>query len=80
MVFIDADKKNYIEYWEACVPMVRPGGLLLADNVLWSGRVLDPKEPDDFALVAFNEHVREDTRVEAVMLTIRDGITMACRR
>ncbi|MFQ5511710.1 MAG: O-methyltransferase [Candidatus Krumholzibacteriia bacterium] len=80
LVFIDADKGNYIAYWEACVPMVRRGGLVLADNVLWSGRVLDPKEADDHALVAFNTHVRNDPRVESVMLTIRDGITMACKR
>ncbi|MEE9270339.1 MAG: O-methyltransferase [Candidatus Krumholzibacteria bacterium] len=80
LVFIDADKGNYIEYWEGCVPLVRRGGLLLADNVLWSGRVLDPREADDHALVAFNRHVRDDARVETVMLTIRDGITMACKR
>jgi caffeoyl-CoA O-methyltransferase len=80
LVFIDADKGNYIAYWERCVPLVRRAGLLLADNVLWSGRVLDPKEADDHALVAFNRHVRDDVRVEAVMLTIRDGITMACKR
>jgi caffeoyl-CoA O-methyltransferase len=80
LVFIDADKQSYVAYWEACVPLVRSGGLILVDNVLWSGRVLDPKEPDDHALVAFNRHVREDSRVETVMLTIRDGITMACKR
>ncbi len=80
LVFIDADKGNYIEYWEGCVPLVRRGGLLLADNVLWSGRVLDPREADDHALVAFNRHVRDDARVETVMLTIRAGITRACKR
>lgn len=79
MVFIDADKQNYIAYWEACVPKVRTGGLLVADNVLWSGRVLDPQEPDDHALAAFNEHVRNDSRVECVMLPIRDGITIASK-
>lgn len=80
LVFLDADKKNYINYWEACVPKVRQGGLLIADNVLWSGRVLDPQEPDDRALVQFNQHVAEDDRVEAVMLTVRDGITLAWKR
>ena len=79
-VFIDADKTNYIRYWDACVPKMRPGGALAADNVLWSGRVLDPKEPDDRALAAFNEHVLRDTRVELVMLPIRDGITLAVKR
>jgi caffeoyl-CoA O-methyltransferase len=79
MVFIDADKENYIAYWDACVPKVRRGGLLLADNVLWSGRVLDPQEPVDHAIVAFNEHVRNDPRVEVVMLPFRDGVTMASK-
>ncbi len=80
LVFIDADKANYISYWETCLPKVRQGGLLVADNVLWSGRVLDPQEPDDRALVKFNQHVCRDDRVEAVMLTVRDGITLAWKR
>ncbi len=80
LVFIDADKGNYVNYWEACVPKVRPGGLLLADNVLWSGRVFDPREPDDHALAAFNSHVAADSRVDVVMLAVRDGVTLACKR
>ena len=80
MVFVDADKENYIAYWEKCVPLVRRGGLLLADNVLWSGRVLNPQAPIEQAVAAFNEHVLEDNRVELVMLTIRDGITLACKK
>ncbi len=80
LVFIDADKANYIRYWEACVPRVRPRGALVADNVLWSGRVLDPREKDDHAIVAFNEHVARDPRVESVVLPVRDGITIAVRR
>ena len=79
-VFIDADKTNYIRYWDACVPKVRTGGIIVADNVLWSGRVLDPKEPDDRALAAFNEHARRDDRVDLVMLPVRDGLSIACRR
>jgi caffeoyl-CoA O-methyltransferase len=79
LVFIDADKENYSKYWEACIPKMRRGGVLVADNVLWSGRVLDPKEASDRALAEFNERVRNDVRVEAVMLTIRDGITLACK-
>jgi len=79
-VFIDADKANYIAYWDAIVPKVRPGGLVVADNVLWSGKVLDPKEPNDHAIVAFNRHARYDDRVELVMLTVRDGITLARRK
>ena len=79
-VFIDADKENYIHYWEACLPKIQQGGLLVADNVLWSGRVLAPKEASDRAIVQFNEHVRKDKRVEAVMLTIRDGVTVAWKK
>jgi caffeoyl-CoA O-methyltransferase len=77
LVFIDADKGGYIDYWEAVVPIVRKDGVIVADNVLWSGRVLDPREPDDKALAAFNEHVAADGRVEQVMLPVRDGITVA---
>jgi caffeoyl-CoA O-methyltransferase len=80
LVFIDADKPGYIHYWEATLPLVRPGGAVVADNVLWSGRVLDPKERDDHAIVAFNRHVQQDARVDHVMLPIRDGITLAVKR
>jgi len=80
LVFMDADKENYINYWEACLPKVRTGGLLVADNVLWSGRVLHPKEKSDRALVAFNDHVKRDRRVEVVMLSVRDGITLASKK
>ena len=80
LVFIDADKKNYIRYWEACVPIVRAGGALLADNVLWSGKVLAPQDDDDHAIVAFNQHVAHDLRVEQVVLPVRDGITVAVKR
>lgn len=77
MVFVDADKENYIKYWEACLPKLFQGGLMVVDNVLWSGRVLKPKEATDRAIVAFNNHVMKDPRVELIMLTIRDGITLA---
>ncbi len=80
LVFIDADKTNYLHYWEVCVPLVRGGGLLVADNVLWSGRVLKPKDEHDRALVEFNKRVHADPRVEAVMLTVRDGVTVAIKR
>jgi caffeoyl-CoA O-methyltransferase len=79
MVFIDADKQNYINYWDAAVPGVRSGGLIVVDNVLWSGRVLAPVEPDDRAIAAFNDHVVEDGRVQSVMLPVRDGLTLAVR-
>lgn len=77
LVFIDADKENYINYWEACLPKVRRGGVIVVDNVLWSGKVLDPKEETDRAIVAFNTHARYDERVKAVMLPVRDGVTVA---
>lgn len=76
-VFIDADKENYIHYWEACLPKLRHGGLIAVDNVLWSGRVLRPQDPQDRAIVAFNDHALKDPRVEQVMLTVRDGILLA---
>jgi caffeoyl-CoA O-methyltransferase len=80
LVFIDADKENYINYWESCLPRVRRGGLILVDNVLWSGRVLDPREKDDLAIASFNDHAANDERVDLVMLTVRDGLLMACKR
>ena len=76
LVFIDADKGNYTNYYEAVLPLLAPGGLIAVDNVLWSGRVLDPQADDDRAIVAFNEHVRADDRVIAVMVPIRDGLTL----
>lgn len=82
-VFIDADKENYAAYWEALVPRVRSGGLLAIDNVLWSGRVLDPPDERDSstaAIVAFNDMVVADERVEPVMLPIGDGLTLARKR
>jgi len=80
LVFIDADKTNYIHYWNACIPKMRRGGLILADNVLWSGKVLRPLDPMTRAIVAFNRYVAKDKRVEAVMLTVRDGITLAYKK
>lgn len=76
LVFIDADKENYSNYFEVCLPLLRQGGVIAADNVLWSGRVLDPKEASDRAIAAFNEKVRRDPRVECVMLPIRDGVSL----
>lgn len=80
LVFIDADKENYINYWEAVLPKVRQGGLIVADNVLWSGRVLKPEKRSDHAVDQFNKHVVSDDRVEAVMLTVRDGVTLAWKK
>lgn len=80
LVFIDADKANYSNYYEASLPLVKPGGLIVADNVLWSGKVLDPKEADDHAIVAFDRMVQSDPRVENVCLTVRDGMMLAWKR
>jgi len=74
--FIDADKPGYDGYYEACLHLVRPGGLILIDNVLWSGKVADPEvlDPDTVALRALNAKIREDTRVEACLVAIGDGV------
>lgn len=79
-VFLDADKENYPNYYEAVLPLVATGGLIVADNVLWSGRVLDPREKSDLAIVAFNDLVAADARVEKVLLTVRDGMLLARKR
>lgn len=77
LVFLDADKESYSEYFEAVLPRLRLGGLLVADNTLWSGNVLAPKRETDHAVVAFNKRVQDDPRVENVLLTVRDGIMLA---
>ena len=79
MAFIDADKGNYINYYQQLRPKMRSGGLIVADNVLWSGLVLqDPAVMDDSAkaIVAFNKYIREEQDVEKLMLTIGDGMTL----
>ena len=80
LVFIDADKVNYSDYYEACLPLLKSGGLVVADNVLWSGKVVDPKDADDHAIVAFNRLVQSDPRVKNVCLTVRDGMMLAWKR
>jgi caffeoyl-CoA O-methyltransferase len=80
LVFIDADKINYSNYYEACFPLLKPGGLIVADNVLWSGKVLNPQDANDHAIVAFNRLVHSDPRVENVCLTVRDGMMLAWKR
>lgn len=79
IAFIDADKEGYSSYWEALVPRMRPGGLIVVDNVLWSGRVTDPDGADATTalMIAFNDAVVADPRVEVVMLPIADGLTLA---
>ena len=82
MVFIDADKSNYANYYNLVFDHVRPGGFIIADNVLWSGKVVEPLKPQDIdtkALLEFNDMVTKDERVENVLLPIRDGL-MAARK
>ena len=80
--FIDADKPGYDAYYEACLHLVRPGGLILIDNVLWSGKVADPDilDPDTVALRALNAKIREDARVEASLVAIGDGVMVVRKR
>jgi caffeoyl-CoA O-methyltransferase len=80
MAFIDADKSNYENYWEASLSLLRPGGLIVVDNVLWSGRVLNPQEKSDKEINAFNRKAHEDKRVEVLMLPVRDGMLLARKR
>ncbi len=80
MVFIDAAKSDYLNYYELVVPKLRRGGFLLADNVLWSGKVLDEdKDEDTLFIHEFNERIQADPRVENVIMPVRDGI-MLCRK
>jgi predicted O-methyltransferase YrrM len=78
LVFLDADKENYVNYYEQIFDKVRPGGLILADNTLWSGKVLESSQADKETegIKEFNRTVTQDIRVENVLLTIRDGIMM----
>jgi caffeoyl-CoA O-methyltransferase len=84
LAFIDADKEGYAGYYEEILARLRPGGLVVVDNVLWGGRVVDPEAPADdaygSAIKAFNDLVAGDERVEVVMLPLADGVTLARKR
>jgi caffeoyl-CoA O-methyltransferase len=82
LAFIDADKGNYLAYYEGLLPKIRSNGVVLVDNVLWSGAVVDPAatDADTEAIRAFNDHVAQDARVEAVVLPIADGLTFIRKR
>ncbi len=80
LVFIDADKENYINYFHQIVPMMNKGGIILSDNVLWSGKVLEEVKPNDITtkiLLEYNQLLKDDPRVETVLLPIRDGLTIS---
>jgi predicted O-methyltransferase YrrM len=80
--FIDADKTNYVAYYERSLELLRPGGLVVVDNTLWSGRVADPEvaDEDTVALRHFNEHLHRDARVDLSLLPMGDGLTLARKR
>jgi len=82
LVFIDADKQSYVDYYEATLPKLAPRGLIVADNTLWSGAVVDGTDASDSATAirTFNERVHADERVISVILSVRDGITLVRRR
>ena len=80
LVFIDADKENYLNYYEMIFPKINKGGIILSDNVLWSGKVLEELNPKDVStavLLKYNKLLQEDPRVETVLLPIRDGLTVS---
>ena len=80
LVFIDADKENYLNYFELILPKMNKGGIILSDNVLWSGKVLEPLQKNDLStkvLLEYNELLKNDSRVETVLLPIRDGLTVS---
>ena len=81
-VFVDADKTNYGNYYERALVLLRPGGLIAIDNVLWYGRVIDASfdDPDTRAIRAFNQQLTHDDRVWLSMLPVRDGLTLACKK
>ena len=83
LIFLDADKSNYLNYFNLLIPKLNPKGILIADNVLWSGKVLEEttsiKDIDTPALKEFNEYVKNDQRVETLLLPLRDGLTI-CRK
>ena len=79
LVFIDADKTNYLNYYVKCIDLLSPRGVIAVDNTLWGGKVLDPKDESDKAIAALNDYVTNDPRVNNVLLTLRDGLMLAFR-
>ncbi len=83
IVFIDADKENYSNYFHLIIDKLNPGGIILSDNVLWSGKVIEPLKKDDLdteALIKYNKLLKDDDRVETVLLPIRDGLTLSRKK
>ncbi|MGH8196350.1 MAG: O-methyltransferase [Woeseiaceae bacterium] len=80
LAFIDGDKENYPAYYEEIVERTRPGGVLILDNMLWSGKVVDPQDKTSRIIAALNETIAGDDRVENVLLTVRDGVQLVRKR
>ena len=83
MIFIDADKSNYSNYFNLLINKLRPGGIILSDNVLWSGKVVEPLAPNDIdtrALLAYNKLVNSNDQIETLILPIRDGLTISRKK
>lgn len=83
LVFIDADKKNYLNYYHLIIDKIKPGGLIIADNVLWSGKITMPEKDMDretLALHQFNQFLQQDSRVENILLPIRDGLMVVRKK
>ena len=80
MAFIDADKSNYLEYYQRCLVLIRSGGVIILDNMLWSGSVIDPNDDDSKALRKTGDYIQEDTRVFNMLLPIRDGLMLCIKK
>ena len=83
LIFIDADKSNYVNYFNLLADKIKTGGVLISDNVLWSGKVIDPLENSDLStkvLLEYNKLLKEDPRFETILLPIRDGLTLSIKR
>jgi caffeoyl-CoA O-methyltransferase len=80
MAFIDADKSNYLEYYKRCLMLVRKGGVILLDNMLWSGSVVDPQDDDSKALRKTGDYIQEDKRVFNILFPIRDGLMLCIKK
>lgn len=79
IVFIDADKENYVQYYKRAMELLSQDGIIIIDNVLWGGKVLNPKEETDKAISELNELIKNDNKVKQVMLPVRDGMTLVMR-
>jgi caffeoyl-CoA O-methyltransferase len=80
LIFLDADKEHYPDYYGLLVPLLNPGGIMVVDNALWSGEVLNPKNPDAIGIARLNRTMTEDDRIENVLLTVRDGVMIGRKR